>query len=502
MARPAIDNVRVEWLGSGTGTMTLGAAVSGFQAFPASLNGHIVSYSIEHQGGVSPAIVERESGFGTYTSAGTTLTRTFVTFSTAGAPTKVSFSAGTKHVRIVPLSHEIVANQSTSDPTVNDDILAGYLAWRSCWANTATGNFLLCVDHAAGAARWATLNFARLDPGTTFTGNETVTATMHGTRREFNGTTATRVTVPDGLPAGFEVKYTSRSTTASLGALTIERASADGNQRLGTPGVRILRPGGLAIVSKDGDVPPRIDGDLGPATMAAQNGGASFLLERGVKQIVSGGVLQTWGDRYGLHDFNLASGSPGVGEAGQMTGVQPLDNDSALTEDLTYAGTSLLFGFSFRIDAVAGTNIIPIHLADFAAGRGFYLATVSSTELHFIVMRNASVFSTLQMNYALGRPLAGGVAINRTAGYAYAFFDESHADREREETATGLTFVVDWTAAVTIGCWFGPFLDATQSFTWECYAGTVRDNLSNFANVNDARDQAHSMLRFMRDRIP
>ena len=99
------DSVRVAWTGTGTGTMTLGAAVDKFQAFPAALDGLTVGYRIEHQG---DGVVEVENGRGIYTHSGTTLTRISgsVTFST-NSNALVNFSAGTKHVSLVLLWRDI-----------------------------------------------------------------------------------------------------------------------------------------------------------------------------------------------------------------------------------------------------------------------------------------------------------------------------------------------------------------------------------------------------------
>lgn len=147
MTRPVADLVKHVWTGTGTGTITLGTAVTGFAAFPASLNGQVVSYAIEHEDGS-----KRETGLGTYTHSGTTLSRNFVTFSTAGAPTKENFSAGNKVVRLVALGLDVVENRATTNPTPDDGIALGYIAGRSRWLNTATGQLFFCVDHGSGGS--------------------------------------------------------------------------------------------------------------------------------------------------------------------------------------------------------------------------------------------------------------------------------------------------------------------------------------------------------------
>lgn len=146
MTRPAADSVKVLWTGTGTGTMTLGSAVSGFQIFPATLNGFVVSYEITHQ--TSP---ERENGVGVYTSAGTTLSRLRVTFST-NSNALVNFSAGDKHVKLSGLAHDLIENRATTNPTANDNFDAGYIAGRSRWLNTSTDTLWFCVDDGFGAS--------------------------------------------------------------------------------------------------------------------------------------------------------------------------------------------------------------------------------------------------------------------------------------------------------------------------------------------------------------
>lgn len=92
MAFVLADRVRETTTTTGTGTVTLAGAVTGFQTFAAIGNGNITYYTIAGQG-----TAEWEVGIGTYTSAGTTLSRDTVLASSASGA-KVSFSAGTKDV--------------------------------------------------------------------------------------------------------------------------------------------------------------------------------------------------------------------------------------------------------------------------------------------------------------------------------------------------------------------------------------------------------------------
>lgn len=103
MAFVLADRVKETTTTTGTGTVTLLGASSGYQSFSAIGNGNSTYYTIAGQTGS-----EWEVGIGTYTSSGTTLSRTTV-IASSNSGSLVSFSAGTKDV-FVTYPAEYTAN--------------------------------------------------------------------------------------------------------------------------------------------------------------------------------------------------------------------------------------------------------------------------------------------------------------------------------------------------------------------------------------------------------
>ena len=92
MAFVVKDRVKETTTTTGTGTVTLLGAATGFQSFSAIGNSNSTYYTIVAQTGT-----EWEVGVGTYTSSGTLLSRTTV-LSSSNSGNAVNFSAGTKDV--------------------------------------------------------------------------------------------------------------------------------------------------------------------------------------------------------------------------------------------------------------------------------------------------------------------------------------------------------------------------------------------------------------------
>ena len=122
MAFVLADRVKDTTTTTGTGTVTLsGTAPTGFQAFSVIGNGNTTYYTIA--GGA-----EWEVGIGTYTSSGTTLSRTTV-LASSNSGSLVNFSAGTKDVFCdYPAGRAVIGGQGyientytiTSSSTVTD----------------------------------------------------------------------------------------------------------------------------------------------------------------------------------------------------------------------------------------------------------------------------------------------------------------------------------------------------------------------------------------------
>jgi hypothetical protein len=98
----------------GTGTLTLGGAVLGFQSFAAIGDANTTYYAI-----VDPVTYDWEVGIGTYTLSGTTLSRDTVLSSSTGA-SPVSFVAGTKNVFCTyPSERAVYLDSAGSYPVQN-----------------------------------------------------------------------------------------------------------------------------------------------------------------------------------------------------------------------------------------------------------------------------------------------------------------------------------------------------------------------------------------------
>ena len=121
MALVLDDRVKETSTTTGTGTLNLSGAVSGFQTFVAGIgDGNTTYYAI-----VNRDESEWETGLGTVTDATTdTLARTTV-IASSNSDSAVSFSSGTKDVFTTLPASKAVYEDGSSDVTLPNDLIVG-----------------------------------------------------------------------------------------------------------------------------------------------------------------------------------------------------------------------------------------------------------------------------------------------------------------------------------------------------------------------------------------
>lgn len=141
------DRVQETSTTTGTGTFTLAGAVTGFQSFSVIGDGNTTYYAIV--GGT-----EWEVGLGTYTSSGTTLSRTTVLESSNGG-SLVNFSAGTKNV-FVTYPAEKATYQDANGTAIAPQLSASNGLVEN--ANTVSANYTIQTNYNAMSAGPVTVN--------------------------------------------------------------------------------------------------------------------------------------------------------------------------------------------------------------------------------------------------------------------------------------------------------------------------------------------------------
>jgi len=117
MALVIADRVRETTTTTGTGTITLGGAVSNFETFTANLsNSDTTYYSI-----VDNTNGTFEVGLGTFTSSGTTLARTTV-IASSNSNSAVNFGSGTKDVFITIPATKMIVKDASGNVSIDGDV--------------------------------------------------------------------------------------------------------------------------------------------------------------------------------------------------------------------------------------------------------------------------------------------------------------------------------------------------------------------------------------------
>ena len=171
MALVLNDRVKETTTTTGTGTLTLGGAVTGFETFAAGVgNSNTTYYAV-----TLPGTSEFEVGLGTLSSDSSTIARTTI-ISSSNSDSAVNFSAGTKTIFCtIPASKSVFLDASGNatlgaDLSVGDDltILGGLIDLKSnsgspsqikfyCESSNAHAQTLTAQAHSVGATNTLTL---------------------------------------------------------------------------------------------------------------------------------------------------------------------------------------------------------------------------------------------------------------------------------------------------------------------------------------------------------
>lgn len=131
MALVLADRVQETTTTTGTGSVTLGGAVLGYQSFAVVGNTNTTFYCIADQGGAN-----WEVGIGTYSTTGPTLARTTV-LASSNSGSLVTFTAGTKTVFVTYPSEKSVNLDSSGNVSALGTIASG--VWNGTAVTTTYG---------------------------------------------------------------------------------------------------------------------------------------------------------------------------------------------------------------------------------------------------------------------------------------------------------------------------------------------------------------------------
>jgi len=140
MALVVYDRVQETTTTTGTGTITLAGAVSGFQSFAVVGNGNTTFYCITSG-------TAWEVGIGTYTSSGTTLARTTVLSNSLGTTANISLTGTSTVFCTYP------ASKSVNQDTTNTAIAPQFSASNGIFVNNLTvgTSFTIPNGYSAGS---------------------------------------------------------------------------------------------------------------------------------------------------------------------------------------------------------------------------------------------------------------------------------------------------------------------------------------------------------------
>jgi len=196
MALVIADRVQETTTSTGTGSVTLLGAVTGYQTFAVIGNGNTTFYTIADQGGSN-----WEVGVGTYSTTGPTLARTTV-LASSNSGSLVNFSAGTKAVFVTYPSEKSVNLDASGNVSALGTVSSG--TWQGTTVGVAYGGTGVTASSGANSVvlRDANVNvsannFLNGYTATTAAGGTTVLTTASSYYQRLGGSTTQTYKLPD-----------------------------------------------------------------------------------------------------------------------------------------------------------------------------------------------------------------------------------------------------------------------------------------------------------------
>lgn len=421
--RKYYDLVRVGVSGTpGTGTITLGTAISGFLTFAQGgvSNAEVVTYAINDQG-------QSEIGYGTYTSAGTTLSRDTVLSSTNGGFGGSKISATSTAQVFIAMSARDQAGLSVDNiwtgtnsfgaavtitaggiAITGNSTLAGTLTITSTSASALTvgrqgsTNPVLQVDASTatvvtglkitGAAATAGVDFSAISSGT----NENLTINAKG-----SGTLIIQNTATGAFSVGAAGRFTVAQNTGYLGV---------GGNPTSTEGIIVITPTGvnqMKFRNSTGGTTGTLITQLSTGAFQfnnQDNAQLEFYTNNGSGEQF---ILGTSGGGLRVGASPPTPGVGGLGVTGKiMTGSGSADPGTNGVGAAGTFATSLSTNSNFTVFSGTNTN---------AGASAFVTANLAVTDAGTLILQGASV-------------AAGGTSIIRWTGSGGFYIDAMNSN--------------------------------------------------------------------------